>query len=407
LGDPESDSSKKLARESGTTPTLISLIPFLWGRKGHMYGYHLSVGRSARLLGWKHRAAIATADTFSNLPEDWEACLDTDSLEAPGIRKILVLPLFFGVYRFARSISRYLNNLDSTDKSTKILFLERVNPYQLLAVTLSLSLVRRENILMWLLYRHRPDANKRHKHIYRFLTRAISKRLGKQFQLLTDSELLKVSLSRFLGLPVTVMPVPHTLANSPDPRPNRHPEIICWWAGPPREAKGWQIIRNLLALTSPGAQGIRLVAAKSSNLTPRSDGMKLELIDDTLSPTEYARWLFTADIILLPYDAYLYREETSGIFIEAVVAGKFPFVSDDTWMAFELRKHGLHELIVDWESPDLLTFISELQSRVELRHKLDVMRDAYSKYHNENAYAKSMMELYIGIPTLSPVTIPQ
>ncbi len=387
-----------LAKESGTAPTLISLIPFLWGRKGHMYGYHLSVGRSARILGWKHRAAIATADTFSDLPEDWKACLDTDSLEAPGIRKILVLPLFFAVYRFARSISRYLADLELIDTSTKILFLERVNPYQLLAVTLSVSFVPRKNILVWLLYRHRPDANNRHKYIYRYLNRAISNRLGKQFQLLTDSELLKVSLSQFFNLPVTVMPVPHTLINPPEPHPIRPSEVICWWAGPPREAKGWQIIRNLLTVVTPAANSIQLVAAKSSNLTTKTGGMKLELVDDALSPAEYAKWLFKTDIILLPYDAYFYREETSGIFIEAIVAGKFPLVSDNTWMSFELRKYELQELIVDWHKPELLSFIAGIQKRDDLRGKIDSMRDNYSQYHNETAYAKYMMELYNAPP---------
>jgi hypothetical protein len=385
-------------KSPNVVPTLISLIPFLWGGKGHMYGYHLSVGRAARLLGWKHTAVIAATESFSDLPEGWEACLDTDSLESPGIRKLFVLPLLIGVCRFARSISRYLHKLDSVNTGPKILFLERFNPYQLLSLTLSLSLSRYRDLQIWLLYRHRPDANDRYKFVYLILTKIISKRYKEQLQLLTDSELLKKSLSPFFRLPVTVMPIPHTVTSPPRPRPDRSQEIVCWWAGPPREAKGLQNVRYLLSLTTPSANALRLVVAKSSELVAIPDGMKLELINDALSPSEYAMWLFKSDMILLPYDAHYYREETSGIFIEAVVAGKIPVVSDDTWMAFELRKYNLDELIVDWRSPGILAKLAEISKRRDLKHKIDLLREEYSKYHNEGVYASTMKEIYDAPP---------
>jgi hypothetical protein len=218
--------------------------------------------------------------------------------------------------------------------------------------------------------------------------------------LLTDSELLKKSLSPFFRLPVAVVPVPHTYSKSTQFRPKPSKEIICWWAGPPREEKGWRVIRNIMSLTVAGANDILLVAAKSSGLVARPDGVKLALIDDALSPSEYARWLFEADILLLPYNSNFYREETSGIFVEAIVAGKFPLVSQDTWMAFELQKSGLEELIMDWHNPGLITLITEIPKRNDLRRKIDLMRDKYSAYHNEAVYASTMAGLYEYMNTL-------
>ena len=61
------------------------------------------------------------------------------------------------------------------------------------------------------------------------------------------------------------------------------------------------------------------------------------------------------DFVLLPYDKKIYAECNLGIFVEAIVAGKITLVSADTWMAYELNKFKLTELVIDW----LVKFISK------------------------------------------------
>lgn len=56
--------------------------------------------------------------------------------------------------------------------------------------------------------------------------------------------------------------------------------------------------------------------------------------------------------MLIPYDAIAYQERTSGVFTEAVMAGNIPLTTTNTWMARELLKFGLDNLIISWENPE-------------------------------------------------------
>ena len=85
------------------------------------------------------------------------------------------------------------------------------------------------------------------------------------------------------------------------------------------------------------------------------DGMQAVSLPTHLTRTEYLMQLAISDLVLLPYDALAYKERTSGIFIETIVAGKMPAVTRGTWMAGELARYDLSELIVDWNAPAVLT----------------------------------------------------
>jgi glycosyltransferase involved in cell wall biosynthesis len=55
-------------------------------------------------------------------------------------------------------------------------------------------------------------------------------------------------------------------------------------------------------------------------------------------PTDdYYYLLAKADVVLCPYDARAYRARSSGVFAEAVAAGKPTVVPADTWMASALE----------------------------------------------------------------------
>jgi glycosyltransferase involved in cell wall biosynthesis len=55
--------------------------------------------------------------------------------------------------------------------------------------------------------------------------------------------------------------------------------------------------------------------------------------DGFIPSDDYYRLLACADVVLCPYDAKVYRNRTSGVFAEAVAAGKPTIVPADTWLS--------------------------------------------------------------------------
>jgi len=214
-----------------------------------------------------------------------------------------------------------------------------------------------------------------------------------RYRLLTDSELLRESLSSYFGLPLAVMPIPHTSESLPPAFSRSRDEIVCWWPGRPAVDKGLLFIRKLASTVEPGYRDFRLVAACSSGLRSSAACVRVELLPDVLDRVDYLRWMATADVILLPYQRESYRERTSGIFVEAIVAGKIPLVTDGTWMSFQLRRHGLSELIFDWNGTRVLERIRQLLRNADLPGKISKLQDLFKHYHTVANYARSLNTL--------------
>ncbi|MCH9633773.1 MAG: hypothetical protein S4CHLAM7_05060 [Chlamydiae bacterium] len=113
--------------------------------------------------------------------------------------------------------------------------------------------------------------------------------------------------------------------------------------------------------------------------------MKNELDRET-----YISWMKKSDVILLPYSDPHYEKSTSSIFLEAILARKIPLVYPNTWMAYELKKYNLEELIIDWKPNELADLILKAYSNNSLLDKLDKMRGAYEKFHHLDNYAETM-----------------
>ncbi|HEY2810267.1 MAG TPA: hypothetical protein VGJ00_02610, partial [Rhabdochlamydiaceae bacterium] len=128
---------------------------------------------------------------------------------------------------------------------------------------------------------------------------------------------------------------------------------------------------------------IRLIAAQDA----ASKGVKATLfVENKMNRLNYEKWLNTVDIVLLPYDSAVYHSGTSGIFIEAILAGAIPVVREGTWMAYELKRYDLREFILDWEDPALIRrLLSSKKSE-----KLERMRESYRKYHCLESFAKTL-----------------
>jgi hypothetical protein len=210
-----------------------------------------------------------------------------------------------------------------------------------------------------------------------------------QVVLLTDSRLLEQTFRRAFAQPVHTLPIPHTAGVTVcGSDPTSDDEIRCWWPGPPRRNKGLERIRELATRTEPAlAVRLQLMLSRRAGLAaPAGCPVRIEPLPDPLSEAEYAAAMMRSEVILLPYDPSWYRDATSGIFVEAVCAGKLPLVSQHTWMAHELAAFGLERLALDWSRRDLLQEIARLHRDGDARARLQHMRRSYLAYHNPRSY---------------------
>ncbi|NGX63715.1 MAG: hypothetical protein KR126chlam6_01128, partial [Candidatus Anoxychlamydiales bacterium] len=95
-----------------------------------------------------------------------------------------------------------------------------------------------------------------------------------------------------------------------------------------------------------------------------------------------------SDIILLPYSSASYKFRTSGIFVEAITMGKIALTTPSTWMAYELEKYDLKELIINWDNLNLIQKLEEIYLNKYIREKIKFMTNDYCKFHNIANFAK-------------------
>jgi hypothetical protein len=173
-----------------------------------------------------------------------------------------------------------------------------------------------------------------------------------------------------------------------------HRPLKCWWPGEPRPEKGWAVIQTCSQLRHPRAEDIELIIAETAGIQSVNGGPAIRRLPAHLSRADYVRILAESDVILLPYDANTYRERTSGIFVESVLANKIPIVTAGTWMADELQQHQLQALALDWNSPALLEDLWRVSMDAQVRQQLAVLRNVYAARHSESNYARVLQMLY-------------
>ena len=368
-----------------------------------MYGYHKAVGDAALLNGWQHYVATSPDSILRDLPARWIPCLNTGELELnfkemSGNSKMI--SIISDIIILSSTITAFVRDQLYKRKNEECLtiFMERFNAMQLLSLILTIARTDRRSLSCWLLFRHEPCFFGRSRYIYRLLTLVLRSLLGPgRFKLLTDSRPLCASLVEYFKQPVDVVPIPHTYDAVKDSVPKSVDEVVMWWPGSPRLNKGWEIIKCLatvkrseLTLERP----IRLVISECSEINESIEGITLQLVNNVLSDIEYKSYLVCANIILLPYDANLYRLSTSGIFTEAITAGGIPVVTEGTWMAYELKQFNLNELVVNWNDANVLNIVLSLASSSVVLEKLEKMREHYLGFHCVASYAQTIDRLH-------------
>jgi hypothetical protein len=352
-------------------------MPYLKDQRGHDFIYHQCLKEVIDSYEMDYLGFISSASTLTDTPAAWKKWFAPAGPSSGYFRRLV------RCFRdFAGAFDR------ASSPHARIFFIDAFSRLDFMALFLAIILYAQPTDYFWLLFRYPLPAAK--CNLSRIFCKMLQKKLHHRFIVLTDSERI---VATFEGLRVTpsVWPIPHTRHSSLH---GQVPEkIICWWPGPPREEKGWEEIRRLTHVPHPCASRFTLVAAQSSQLAAGSNKLSVELIQDHLSDEEFTQKMAECQIVFLPYDKEQYYARTSGIFVEAVVASKIPLVKEGSWLADELKRFDLHELILDWSRSDFFAQVVALLENENMQKKLAAMQSRYAEFHCMEEFRRKVYAL--------------
>lgn len=372
----------------GKNIRFYSLSPSLNNQMGHFFEYNLSVNRAAQKNGWRFLSLITFASSVAPLPRGWLKVLPIDyAVRQKSVWKQWIFPFFTNAVFFVSVFWKIKKRKDA------ILFIEQYTLPFLAAIVAGVLCVR-PRLRFWHLLRFAPSQLKKGGKIHFLLHRLMEKVLGKERVLfLTDSEKIAEEIQQRFDRLAKVVPIPHAQTGKWPRETRQDGALFCWWPGVPREEKGLRFIEKLAKVT-PSSGKARLLVAENLCKNSAFQHRNIQFVPLDESREEYEWWLHRVDVVLLPYEPSIYFGRTSGIFVEAILARKIPLTIEGTWMACELRKYDLSELLVDWESPEQVwaDLPGLCQSKI-LRDKLEVMREGYQAFHSLERFTAIFAEL--------------
>lgn len=371
-------------------PEIISVMYCLNTQQGHIYGYNRTLGEIVRRIGWTHTGWARAAAQVGQLPPGWSLCLGSANAAHGPIAKFVAL------------MRTQVQLMHAVRSNAPVLFLEWYDYIHLISLAFTLALAKKpKNLRLWIMFRLGLHGA-RNKWIYRAMLSIYEALLGhRNVTLLSDSVKVASNNESMLGRLLHVLPIPHTAVPSEEDiaaarglRAALPPgAILCWWPGQPAATKGLDVIRHIAASNEPAAEQIHLVFAESAKVE-HIGRTHVQRIQNALPHAEYSAWMAAADVILLPYDPIAYTERTSGIFTEAVAAGRMPLVSEGTWMADELHRHNLQEFVIDWSRPDLIEHILRMARDEGAWTRIRAFSQTYRSYHCEASFGEELTRLW-------------
>jgi hypothetical protein len=339
---------------------LISLIPHFIDEKGHSLAYSEALCEAANKIGFPFRGYCHRKMSLALKEGEWHRHFDLKG-------KTPLATLW-------RSLMDHGRLFWQLPAGSHTLFLDSYSSIELLGLVFASLLSRRAN--RWIcacMFRYGP----KERPLFGMVARFLRWRFGSRFLALTDSVLIQESLQEEMGVKAIVLPIPHVR----EFRDAKWERGTLWWPGEPRPSKGPTEVQHLAQCIAAGGSSLRILAAKSV-------GVSAEPLPEILTMEEYWAYMEKSDGVLLPYSPNVYSFGTSGILVEAVVAGKVPLIKDGTWLAHEVKRFDLKELILDWTVSDLHEQIGRLLESREVRRKLSVMQESYRRYHSVDTYAE-------------------
>ncbi|MBY0610692.1 MAG: glycosyltransferase [Beijerinckiaceae bacterium] len=256
------------------------------------------------------------------------------------------------------------------------------------------------NVSLVLLLRYEPElySSPLATRAFRKLEQLAGRR---KIRLASDSAMLAEAYGRLTHIPVEVLPIPvrslpedlPTSLMERTAKPGKRPiRFGCF--GNPRLDKGFLDVLSAITSIAPMASerpiefvlqandpgpGIEPALSTFIEDAPRN----VRFLLSAMASNEYWSQLASVDVVILPYWSSVYALRTSGVFVEAVCAGKIVICSEGTWMASELGANGAGRLCREKDARSIVNAIADVVSAFDsLAHDAAAAAGRYRTFHN-------------------------
>lgn len=176
---------------------------------------------------------------------------------------------------------------------------------------------------------------------------------GPGLAVLADTDELVEEFATMTSLPVSLAPIPAVDGTGDavgrfDWGSDRRPRLL--FAGEARWDKGFHLLPAAAAEIAATAGTPPPFAVQAHNPEAKTPVFNAaiadlathgaQLIEGVLPDADYRGLIASADILVLPYSAPHYRQQSSGVFVDAAVVGKVVVAPRDTWVGRQLFEHG-------------------------------------------------------------------
>jgi glycosyltransferase involved in cell wall biosynthesis len=220
----------------------------------------------------------------------------------------------------------------------------------------------------------------------------------------TDSPILQGRYEAILQQPMTLVPVVVSRHAAESSKPPANPPCFAT-LGNAREDKGFpEVLAAVDALCDRVGPIKARFALQSSDPDDRSaaaladfrsiSSEQVSLVDHPLSENAYLHLLREADVLLLPYHAETYRERTSGVFCEALSAGKPVIVSQGSFMGLQVSRERTGWLVRDQNPASLAKAIRRALPEIEsVAKRCAQLMQRYSKMFHPDSVVSRLLAL--------------
>ncbi len=336
----------------------LVLLEFSWVDSlcGHSYEYDRNVVTAFLARGWEcviyaHRACRLKLLGGAEIKPIFSYGA-TDSL----VRCKLLRPFVKFYAHTTRTVKEVRDVVLAEDAPHTVFFVQYAEQFQIWALYLAISKPLLGRLVIMLRVTSLQEVNGVARATWRTPLYRIALlclcRLGSRVELVTDSDFLQKEYQALTSAQINLVPHPN-----PGPlitnKVRRHSSLCITAVGRLATQKGSHYLPQIMAAVhGKGLSAHFVIHATMDSLEtsqlykPLLDSIRGNarntdmLIEKPLCTEEYWRQLGAADVVLLLYDPSRYRNQISGVFMDALAAGCYPIVSDGTWMAHIVRTTG-------------------------------------------------------------------
>ena len=379
---------------------------------GHYFEYDRAVAEGATANGYE-TVILAHRDVEPTIAAKVGAhpvfTRDIWGLAGPGSRLAIAIGKLRDNFRFLVDLLGSIRRFGAPPGT--VIFVHTFIDRQLLAIAvLPVLLWFKRDVRYVYLLRYQPDFYQDPFSAFAFrLIECLSRH--RPIHLTTDSARLAEQLGRLSANPFHVLPIPHVPPEQPDTASAERDDRTTFVSlGNARDEKGiFEILAAIQLLHQRGQLGRMRFVLQCNDAAPdvrlaidafaAENIPNCELLFDKLESETYYKILWESDCVLLPYWRSIYFGRTSGVFMEALSAGKPVIATTDTWMSDQLAEHGAGLLCED-RSTEMLAalMLRAVANRDALSRTALANRKHWLETHNPGALARTIGELRAAPP---------